>query len=542
MNKKFYILSFIALVLVITWCCKKPTQDFVINISSNIINYKTTFQFVDAQTGAVPTGITVAMDGDNAASIYDYSGLKQLQVSRDGFLTVGVDPKDNPTGNILSFNIKSNATNYLAVNTPVTVAATEKNQSYVVSMININNPPAGVKTVQPTATISAGTVTTPVTATTTPDATTTTSVSVTVPNGTQLRDANNAIINGTSVKVVAAAFDPAQQKAMQSLPGGQVQHDVIGGTASEVFFLPAGFATINMTVGSTEVRNFSAPVTVQIGLNANTFNPGTNALIKAGDNLNIYSYQVQTGDWTFERTVAVTASGGRLFASFTTTHLTTFAACVPPGNLRPCSSAPYIVFNAPGIDAASSDLFIVDIYPTGVGNNPPPIYSQYFAIHDRDSLKLTALPTGNLTINVSRVDYDHYLLSDYRNRGTAVANATVNICGSTGATPININYTGNNYLKGTGFAICPNDNSRVYLPPDGAEVYYKKSGTTDTKRILGFIVKGAVTTTLLTPGQRYDLSGNYGGKQVGGNNVLIRTGVSFLDSIHIITDKSYCPQ
>ncbi|RXK87335.1 hypothetical protein [Filimonas effusa] len=542
--KRFYSIGAAVLIVsvsIITWCCTKPTKDFVVNISSNIINYKATVQFVDAQTGAVPAGLAVALDGTNAAVIYDYSGTKQLQVSSAGLLTVGVDPKFDPTSNSLSFNLKSSAANYLAVNTPVTFTSGSNNQNFVVSMINLNNTPAGVKVVQPTASISAGTVTTPITAATTTDANTSVTASITVPTGTQLRDANNTVINGSTVNVVVAAFDPAQQKAMQAFPGGQVQYNVQGVSGGQVFFLPAGFATINMSVNNTEVRNFSTLVPVEIALNPNTFNPSTNALVKAGDALNVYSYQVQTGLWQFEKTATAATVGGKLVASFTTNHLTTFAVCVPSGTVTPCSTAPYLVFNAPGISNESSDVFIVDVYPSGLGNNPAPIFSQYFAIHDKDSIQLKNLPSGNVSVTVSRVDYDHYLLSDYKNRGASVGTASLNLC-TAGSSTMNISYVGANYLKGTGYAVCPNDNSKRYLPPNDAEVYYKKSGTNDQLRILGLIVNSAVTTTLLTPGQRYDLFGNYGGKQVGRKNVLIQTGVSFLDSVHIINNgSSFCP-
>lgn len=543
MNKLYLSALAIVSVLAITWCCTKPTKDFIVNISSNVINYTATLQFVDAaQNAIIPAGLSVELDGPDAANIYDYSGTKALQLYR-GTLVVGVDPKNNPTSNILAFNIKATANNYLAINKPITISATERNQNFLVKMINITNAPTGVKAIQPVATISNGTAATQVTAATTPDASTTTYANVTVPATTQFRDENNTTITGNQVRVVVASFDPASPEAMQALPGGQIQRDVAGTPTGEVFFLPAGFATVNMYINNREVRNFSAPIDIRMGINANTFNPATNAAVKAGDNLNLYSYQVQTGEWQFERTVQATTNAGRLVVDFKTDHLTTFAVCVPANGFTPCASKPYLVFNAPGINDASSDQFIVDIYPIGLGANPAPIYSQYFTIHNGDSLQLTDLPSGNVEIRVSKVDYDHYLLSDYRNRGTSVGGITsLNLCGAVEPVPVNINYSGNNYLKGTGYAVCPNDNSRRYLPPDGAQVYFRKSGTSDDFRIMGVIVKAALTTTMVTPGERYDFQGNYGGKRVGGNNILIRQGVSFLDSIHVIVDvANYCP-
>jgi hypothetical protein len=532
------ILSLVFPVLLFTWCCTKPTKDFVININSDILSYTATLQFTNAaQIGTVPVGLGVSLDGDDEPAIYDYSGFKALRLN-NGMLTVGVAPQSNPTNNTLSFNIKANAANYLPVNVPVNISHSTKNQNFLVPMVNINSTPAGVVAAQPVATISNGTATTPVTAATTTNANTTTTVSITVPTGTQFRNAAGNTITGSSVKTVLAAFDPAQPTAMLTLPGGQVQTEVTGGASPSVFFLPAGFATIIMTVGTTEVKNFSTPVNIQMGLNAATFNPITNANIKAGDLIDLYSYQVETGIWHYESAVTIVNAAGRLVINFTTNHLTTFLANVR-GNLTPCTATPTVVFNAPAINDNSSDQFIVDIYATGTGNNPAPIFSQYLTIHDKDSLLLRKLPTGNVDIRVFRTDYDHYLLTDYRNRGTRVGGRIVNLCATASQTTIlNITYTPGAYLSGTGAAVCPNDNTKIFLPPNGAQVYYRKSATTDSYRILGVVVKGAITTTLLTPGQLYDIKGNYSGRQIGRTNILITPGRSFLDSTHVLTTNS----
>lgn len=527
--------------MLLVWCCTKPTKDFVININSNIITYTATFDFTDARTGSVPANLSVSVDGPDAASIYDYSGTKAL-VLAGGKVTVGVHPRSVPTGSTtLSFNIKATADNYLPVNIPVTIGSTNQNQNFDVQLININTPPDGVATRQQSNTISGGTSSSVITLQTTANVSTTTTASITIPSGTQFRNANNTLISGTALNSVLASFDPAKQISLLSLPGGQAQTAVSGGPSPAVFFLPAGFSTVILKVGNTEVKNFSQAVAVQIGLDATTFNPVTNAVIKAGDALDIYSYQVETGVWKYEQAATVTSSGGKLYANFTTTHLCTFLANIR-SQLRSCTSRNLLTFNAPSINARSSEQFIVDVYPTGSGNNAAPVLSQYVTVHDKDSISLSRLPAGNIIVRVSLVDYDHYRLHDYKNRGMQVSNQTINLCAASGATTININYAPGTYLSGTGKVVCANDNSRIYLPPDGAQVYYKKSGTTDALRILGVIVDQSITTSQLVVGQRYDMKGNYNGKMVGRPNILIRTGVSFLDSTMVITNgNGFCP-
>lgn len=544
MKKQYHYLLYITAIclplMTIIWCCTKPTKDFVINVNSNIISYTATFDFTDARTGTVPPGLSVALSGPDAGVIYDYSGTKTLKLI-NGRLTVGVHPHSNPTGSsTLSFNIIATANNYLPVNIPVVIGSTNNNQNFAVPLINTNTPPDGVATRVQTNTISGGTTTTAVAVATTTSSTTTTSASITIPAGTQLRNADNAVITGSSVSSTLASFDPAQPIPSISLPGGQVQTNVSGGPSTSVVFLPAGFATVIMKVGNTEVKNFSQNVSVQLGLNSNTFNPATNAAIKAGDVLDIYSYQVETGVWKYESAATITSTGGRLFANFNVNHLCSFLAHVR-NTIPPCNNGGSISFSAPQINPNSSEQFILDITPAGLGANAAPVLSQYLTLHDKDVVSFRRIAGGAVNIKISQVDYDHYKLYDYKNRGTQVGSATnVNLCANQ-STNIQITYAPGTYLTGTGAAVCPNNPSLVFLPADGAQVYYRKNGSGDAYRILGTIVNQSLTTTQLLIGQRYDLAGNYSGKQVGRNNILIREGVSFLDSTVVLqADGQFC--
>lgn len=528
-------------IMVLIWCCTKPTKDFVININSNIITYTATFDFTDAKTGNALSGLDITVDGPDAASIYDYSGTKELKLI-NGKVTIGVHPHNVPTGSsTLSFNIKATGNNYLPVNIPVVISSLDKNQNFDVPLINVNTPPDGVATRLQTNTISGGTATTPITVATTTNASTNTTVTLTIPTGTQFRNDANALITGGSVNSVLASFDPEKPLPLLSLPGGQAQTAVSGGPSPDVMFVPAGFATIILKVGTTEVKNFNQDIGVQLGLSSATFNPTTNALLKAGDAVDIYSYQVETGVWKYEQAVTVSSSGGKLYANFSTNHLCTKLAHVR-NSLRTCTARRTLVFSAPTINAKSSEQFIVDIYPTGTGSNAAPLISQYVTIHDQDSVSFSRFLAGNVNVKISQVDYDHYRLHDYKNRGALVSNQTFNLCNASGTTTININYAPGTYLSGTGKAVCANDNTKVYLPPDGAQVYYRKSGTNDALRILGVIVDQSITTTQLVVGQRYDMKGNFSGKMVGRSNILIRSGVSFMDSTLVITNgNGFCP-
>lgn len=522
-------------LLSVIWCCTKPTKDFIININSDIISYTATFTITDAKTGGVPSGLTASLAGTDSAHIYDYSGTRALKIS-GGVITVGVDPKYNPSGSTtLSFSLLADANNYLSVNVPVTIGSTNYSQSFAVQMININNAPEGVSVRQQTNTISGGTTSSTITAATLARADATTTTSISIPAGTQFQDASGNIISGSSLITQLASYDPAD--ALQLLPGGQVQNNVAGGPSSTVVFTPAGFSTVVMKVGSTEVKKFSKPVEVLIGLNPDIITPSTGTAIKAGDQIDIYSYSEDTGIWTFEKTITVTGSGSNLFADFTTTHLCSFIAHCR-NTMQACTSPSPIGFNAPNISDKSSEVFIIDIFSTQ-GNTSVPVVSQYIAIHDKDSVQLRGIPSGNVHVKVSLVDYTHYSLKDYSNRGTSVYDNTISLCsGSTAATYININYTPGSYLSGTGKVVCPNDASRVYLPPDGAQVYYRKSSTTDAFRILGLIVDQSITTSQLTVGQSYDFRGNYSGRTVGRTNVLIRAGSNFMDTTMVVTSGS----
>jgi hypothetical protein len=52
------------------------------------------------------------------------------------------------------------------------------------------------------------------------------------------------------------------------------------------------------------------------------------------------------------------------------------------------------------------------------------------------------------------------------------------------------------------------------------------------------VVKATISTSQLVTGQRYDFKGNYGGRQIGKNNILVTQGRSFLDTTYLLTNNS----
>jgi len=77
-----------------------------------------------------------------------------------------------------------------------------------------------------------------------------------------------------------------------------------------------------MFAGGTEVRTFSRPIEISVGINPNTVNPETGLTVRTGDQIPIWSLDDETGTWTFEgETVVERNPLGQMEVNFEIDHL-----------------------------------------------------------------------------------------------------------------------------------------------------------------------------------------------------------------------------
>jgi hypothetical protein len=188
------------------------------------------------------------------------------------------------------------------------------------------NPADGSAVVSNTSSnVNNGTTTSAITIATSTRATMPEKTTLTIPSGTQLLDASGNVISASSVKTDVVYYGTSSPAAVAALPGGLTAPDALdvnGNTIpGGVHFVTAGFLSINMTAGATEVKSFSKPVQASVELNANLGNFDTQEPIKAGDSIPVWSLNEASGQWKNEGNALVVNSGGKLVANFSVTHL-----------------------------------------------------------------------------------------------------------------------------------------------------------------------------------------------------------------------------
>jgi hypothetical protein len=511
--KNYYFLSavvLLALVSVIAVRCKKPTEGIQINVNtSSLFHYTALVQIVDP-SGAVPTNLSVAITGPDAAAIYGLDGKKAL-TSASGFISIAVHPKMEPTATTpLNFNLVITGPGYLTLTVPVTITSTQKSQVVKASILNLTIPTAGVGSTTVAATTNAGTVTTPITATT-PASSGVESTSITVPTGTKLQDANGNTVTG-AVAVTVNNFNTSQQTAVDLFPGGALSsNNIIDNTGTKVTaaLIPAGFANIQMTAGGTDIKKFSAPISVSMTLDPAFKNPTTGNTLAAGQIMDIYSYDTGTGQWKYEQPATVTNVGGNLAVNFTTSHLTVYSAVVKVGSV---SFNVKTTTNIPIADGQSYPVRLVAQYGAASGII---VFSKTLTITSETlngGFDLSGLPSPTATTPIIVRILDVTGTTTYGS-GSLVAGATTLNLALTLPTTVT---TTDLILKldcngaGSSASGASGNNVGSYTPPDFA-LSFKPTGAPFSSYVkLGDVKNGELITTLLQSGVKYDFFAAFG--------------------------------
>ncbi|GAB3921083.1 carboxypeptidase-like regulatory domain-containing protein [Mucilaginibacter myungsuensis] len=120
MMKKLLNLKTILLAVMVLGAsaCKNPTTDIKVTVDMNIMKYSALVRVTD-NNGMVIPGVTLAVSGTNAASVYEISGKKNFTV-KDGIVTLGLDPAFNINGGNAAFAVTVSAPGYKSFTQNVT--------------------------------------------------------------------------------------------------------------------------------------------------------------------------------------------------------------------------------------------------------------------------------------------------------------------------------------------------------------------------------------------------------------------------------------
>ncbi len=203
--------------------------------------------------------------------------------------------------------------------------------SFTLSLINIASPPSGVSILNDAAgAIDASGFTSSETVLTTPtDASISEAATITIPAGIKMLDAVGEPLSGNLTATVSY-FSPMDREALRTFPGGlTVRATDAFGEMTESFFVSAGFVSIDITdENGRSAESFDgAELGISLDIPADLNNPEAGRSVRAGDYIPVWSYDKETGEWTFESSVTraestvVDGGAGRLKMQFTAKHL-----------------------------------------------------------------------------------------------------------------------------------------------------------------------------------------------------------------------------
>jgi len=309
---------------------KNPTDD--VKLILNLAPVKTTVavDFVDPKTRSTleDVSVQVSIGGPDQAKVVDL-GHEPVSsfIVEDGLLSFGFDanfqPKEDSPLQIL---LIAKAAGYLTTTLPINVAS-EDAYSYTISMINKNNPPDGISTISENSGFAStnGQVENRIQMSTPPETESGASASINIPAGTVITDADGQPLQG-SLTVDITYFSAMSEEALLNFPGGfaVIINPNEEGESENAAFVTAGFAAIDVSDQSGhEASIFNPPIQVTIGIAPGMVNPDTEAPVQEGEMIKIWSYDNETGTWSYETDGIVTdpAGDGNLAITYEMDHL-----------------------------------------------------------------------------------------------------------------------------------------------------------------------------------------------------------------------------
>ncbi len=404
--KKRNILPALALlsILFFTTCTEEARRDLVddytegvvLNINTDIFRIPASVQFTDANQSVEdpPAGLTVRVEGPDKDLVYSTDGKKDIQPI-DGVMELAIDKAVEITPeNPLEITVIAEAPGYLKTVQNVTLYDTSF-QFLSVNMVNLNALPSGVGS--RTATVNLGSegiaqdtsFKTPLGALQQEDA------EITMPAGTKMLDADGNELTG-DVEIQMVHFDNRSPESLEAFPGGLEATNVMGpdGEMMDVVqFVTAGFLAVDMYVGKREVKTFTEPVELSVGINPGTIDPNTNEPVKAGDRIPMWSLNDDTGQWSYEGEARVIqdASGG-LRAEMEITHLSWWNLDYFYGNI--CRSWRPLTLNIQSDYRSYREAPWAIVGLVDASTNRPFRYPRYMRLYDGQRINLYNLPAN----------------------------------------------------------------------------------------------------------------------------------------------------
>lgn len=517
MKKIIFFLVAAGIISVLSLQCKNPLQDVTIEVDADVINYSVILD-LEEECNCVLKGVSVAITGKDAEAIYDLSGKKEIALDK-GIVALGVHPRMEPTdGQPLSFNFEVSGKGFLPLNVPVKVYKGQFQQILKKRIMKISAPPTGAAVATSSVKLNANSsLTQPVTLTTPLANGKSETATIALPAGTQFQDANGKVLTGGAVQLQMAHFDTKYPESVALFPGGGFSSpEVIGpdGQQMAATILPASFASVDLTVGSTAVRKFNQPITVSMQIDPAYQNLQTNAAVKPGDRLSVFSFEVGEGKWKYEQDVTVSMVNGKLTASFPTNHLTWFSVGQYTNS---CTQGLTLEFKGAWLKETQSPVTVVAEI---LGFDSYAVENKLLSVSLGMKEFIPNLP--NKPLKFSYFDQEGKKLGE-----TIVQNpCSGGVVVAELAAPDVLSPEVSMELT----VRCPGDNT-VTIPPDFYLYYREAKSASDPSgfKMLGLVKDGKFKTNLLTTTQEYDFKAIWGSR----TKVVYKKKVSLNNSTEV---------
>lgn len=493
-------LKIIALIVILSFGCRKPFDGVSAILSNSYIKYRVSGQIIDANSAAAnpyPAKSTVTITGDAVTQglIYNESGQQilsgdnNIQVTSNSF-TIVVKPyytisKANP----LKLSLFVSASGFVSNNKDFTITDIDSLQYLTIKLINVTGLPSGVSNITANIPVSAnGSTKSDTTISIANNATSNTAATqlaktteLTLKSNTSFKDATGSTISSSLPLIFSlTAFSGMSKDAISSIPGGVT--NVSTNKTTNTSFTVGGAIDITATLGGTAIKTISQPIVAKIVLDSSTLNPTTNTNIKVGDSIETWSSDQKTNVWTYEGKTIIfrDPATNKMSTNILITHFSVWATCYS-SNL--CTSL--FTINYTTTDSATTTFFFEIVSQTG---NKQVISSKKVSVKNGDKVLFTLSQGISFVINM-------YLGSDAT--GSLVSSPVLPPC----TTDYSYNYVAPPNKPVLFFDLqtsCPNGIFRYTGPID-----YKVNGT-NTWQTFTPSNNGTMTTALLEWNKTYD--------------------------------------
>jgi len=493
----------------------KAVDDFDLRIKPELMAHSAQLNIYDASDeGTIPENIVLSIESENKADVYEVSGVQTFNVV-EGKIGIGLHPRANPDpDDPATITLLVTADGYLDKRVQVSLASDEESQLVEVPMVRVDNPPTGVNFQVNNTGLVGDSLSNNFVIDVPASNGSSTGMEIDMPTGTAFFDEDGNAITGGQLDVQVGHFDNQQESSLATFPGGFSPDSIIdaNGNAASGTFVTGGFATIDMSVGGTEVKNFSKPVTVTMDVNANTINPNTGSKVALGDSFPIWSFDQAANIWKYETDGIVRQGSNGLEVAYQITHLSWYnldfkgVRCCGGQWTRvnrrwnyqytPCK---VLTVNMPGWSASDNAYFKVRTVYANTNQDVSRFSTKWKKLYDGATLSVRNAPDANVEVIV------------YDRSGTEIGRSAVTkLC--SGTESFNVNLTPPNRIIFDVEGVCAN-NQQVSIKPS-FWVYYRQTGGPSWFRTLGYLSQGSGSTTLLNIGTEYEFCAYYNGSRV----------------------------